>query len=115
MLVNNRQPQLPPDTMAQARVVLLVLAAVTATFDVWLFIWAWQLRSPVLVLFGLVCLPMGLVLAYGAALACQSSDTPGAQQILRERRQRRRGWTSHTPQYLARFEPSHPQRAQVRE
>src|SRR6266545_1609852 len=96
MLVNNRQPQLPPDTMAQARVVLLVLAAVTATFDVWLFIWAWQLRSPVLVLFGLVCLPMGLVLAYGAALACQSSDTPGAQQILRERRQRRRGWTSHT-------------------
>ena len=47
--------------MGQARVVLVVLATGVVTGAIWLFIWAWQLGSPVLVLFGVVCLPMGLV------------------------------------------------------
>ena len=93
---------------------LLVLAGVTVTSDVWLFIWAWQLRSPILVVFGLVCLPMGAVLVYGTALACQRSDAPRAEQILQDRRPGRHGWASHTPQHLARCQPSHPGGAKVR-
>ncbi len=94
--------------MGQARVVLVVLAAGVVTGAIWLFIWAWQLGSPVLVLFGVVCLPMGLVLVYGAVLACQRSDTPRVEHILQERRRLRSGWASDTPRHLSRYEPAQP-------
>jgi fatty acid desaturase len=94
--------------MRHTRIVLVVLAAGTVTAGVWLFVWAWQLGSPVLVVFGVVCLPMGLVVVYGAALSCQRSDTPRVEQILQERRRLRSSWASDTPHPLSRSEPSRP-------
>jgi hypothetical protein len=97
-----------PDAMVQARIVLLVLAAVNVTSDVWLFIWAWQLKSLVLVVLGVVCLPMAIALVYGAVLACERSDVPRVEHLLQERRKTRHGWASDTPEHLSRYEPSHP-------
>ena len=105
MAVNRHRAELPPNTMRRARIVLVLLAAGTAAVGVWLFIWAWQLGSPILVLFEVVCLPMGLVLVYGAALACQPSDTPRVEQVLWQRRRARHSWTSDTPRRLRRYEP----------
>jgi hypothetical protein len=99
--------------MGQTRIVLVVLAMVNVTSDVWLFIWAWQLGSPVLVVFGVVCLPMAIALVYGAVLACERSDAPRVEQLL-ERRRARHSWASDTPQRLSRYEPSHSQGADSR-
>jgi hypothetical protein len=106
--VNRHQAESPPSTVRRARIVLVLLAAGTVTVGVWLFIWAWQLGSPVLVLFGVVCLPMGLVLVYAAVLACQGSDAPGAERTLAQRRRARPSWTSDTPRRLSRYEPFQP-------
>jgi fatty acid desaturase len=99
--VNRHQPGQPPNTMRHTRIVLVVLAVGVVTFSGWLFVWAWQLGSPVLLLFGLVCLPMGLALTYGVVLACERSDVPRVERLLRERRRARRlpghGWACDTP------------------
>ncbi len=100
-----------PEAAKRTRLVLVVLATVSTTSDGWLFVWAWQLSSPVLVAFGVVCLPMSLVLIYGAVLVCERSDVPGAEQIIRDRRRRRPGWASQTPQPFVRHEPADRQRA----
>jgi hypothetical protein len=94
--------------MRHTRIVLVVLAAGVVPFSGWLFVWAWQLGSPVLVVFGVVCLPMGLVVVYGAVLSCQRSDTPRVEQILQERRRLRSSWASDTPHPLSRSEQSRP-------
>jgi hypothetical protein len=104
--VRNRQPERPPDTRRHTRIVLVALGAGVVPFSGWLFVWSWQLASPILVVFGVVCLPMGLVLMYGAVLACQPSDAPRVAQILQERRRARHGWVSDTPHQLSRYEPS---------
>jgi fatty acid desaturase len=91
--VRTPQPELPPNTR-HTRIVLVGLAAGTVTAGIWLFVWAWQLASPVLVVFGMVCLPMGLVLVYGAMLTCQPSDTPHVERILQQRRRVQHGWVS---------------------
>ncbi len=111
--MNPSEPEPPPDAMRQARPALAVLAGLTLTSDVWMFIWAGQLRSPILVTFGLICLPVSLVLVYGTALACQRCDAAGAQRILQQRQRGRHSWTSQTPQQPVRHQPAEPQRAHV--
>ncbi len=113
MTIKPSEPEPPPDAMRQARPVLVVLAGLTLTSDVWMFIWAGQLRSLILAVFGLICLPMSLVLVYGTALACQRFDAAGAERILQQRQRGRHSWPSHTPHQPVRHQPSERQRAHV--
>jgi hypothetical protein len=97
-------------TEHQVRVLVLALAVGSAASTVCLFVWAYQLDSLVLALFGLVTLGMSVALEYGVAELFQPSDTPGAERIIQ---QRGIGWVSATPLAFRRYQQTPRERTTV--
>ena len=88
------------------RLCVLATAIVHTAMTAMLFVWAWQYRSPTLIVFGLILAPMAWVWWYGVALAFERSVAPLAAWLIEQGfvgRAAQSGWASHTPQAMHRY------------